>query len=120
MLSSAEAILFFLERVAVIKHNNPSDVIDDYLEFLKQQPAGFVYHEDQTTNSKELVQPAKLTTNEKKKYLEQLKVTYFNCQACPLATLGRSQVVFGHGNPDAAIMFVGEGPGRDEDEQGYP
>ena len=33
---------------------------------------------------------------------------------------GRSQVVFGVGNPFTKIMFVGEGPGRDEDAQGKP
>jgi DNA polymerase len=37
-----------------------------------------------------------------------------------LATQGRKQVVFGHGNSNATLMFVGEGPGRDEDQQGYP
>ncbi len=39
---------------------------------------------------------------------------------CPLATQGRNTVVFGEGNPDARLMFVGEGPGRDEDMQGRP
>jgi len=52
--------------------------------------------------------------------LNALKTQTTNCTACPLATLGRSQVVFGHGNPKARLMFVGEGPGRDEDKQGYP
>ena len=39
---------------------------------------------------------------------------------CPLATQGRNTVVFGEGNPDARLMFIGEGPGRDEDLQGRP
>ena len=39
---------------------------------------------------------------------------------CPLGNLGRTQVVFGQGNPDADLMFVGEGPGKDEDIQGKP
>ena len=33
---------------------------------------------------------------------------------------GRTQVVFGMGDPDADLMFVGEGPGAEEDEQGLP
>jgi DNA polymerase len=42
------------------------------------------------------------------------------CMRCKLATLGRKQVVFGVGNPDADLMFVGEAPGGDEDIQGIP
>ena len=43
-----------------------------------------------------------------------------NCQRCPLAKLGRKQIVFGTGDPHAELMFVGEGPGADEDAQGLP
>ena len=42
------------------------------------------------------------------------------CTRCKLCTLGRKQVVFGVGNPSADLMFVGEAPGSDEDEQGIP
>jgi uracil-DNA glycosylase len=42
------------------------------------------------------------------------------CDRCKLHTLGRKQVVFGVGNPNADLMFVGEAPGADEDEQGEP
>jgi DNA polymerase len=43
-----------------------------------------------------------------------------DCSRCKLHTLGRKQVVFGVGNPDADLMFVGEAPGADEDTQGIP
>ena len=43
-----------------------------------------------------------------------------NCQRCKLAKLGRKQIVFGTGDPNAELMFIGEGPGADEDEQGLP
>ena len=43
-----------------------------------------------------------------------------DCPRCKLATLGRQKVVFGVGNPDADLMFVGEAPGGDEDLQGIP
>ena len=43
-----------------------------------------------------------------------------DCTRCKLHKLGRRQVVFGTGNPDADLMFVGEAPGADEDEQGVP
>ncbi len=42
-----------------------------------------------------------------------------NCARCRLAQ-GRTQVVFGAGDPDADLMFVGEAPGFHEDQQGYP
>jgi uracil-DNA glycosylase len=43
-----------------------------------------------------------------------------DCSRCKLHTLGRKQIVFGVGNPDADLMFVGEAPGGDEDIQGIP
>jgi uracil-DNA glycosylase len=42
------------------------------------------------------------------------------CTNCKLAAAGRSQVVFGMGDPHADLMFVGEGPGAEEDKQGLP
>jgi len=41
------------------------------------------------------------------------------CRRCPLSAT-RTQAVFGEGRPDAHLVFVGEAPGRDEDEQGRP
>ena len=41
------------------------------------------------------------------------------CTRCPLAA-GRTQVVFGVGHPDADLLFVGEGPGAEEDLRGEP
>ena len=43
-----------------------------------------------------------------------------DCTRCKLHTQGRTQVVFGVGNPSADLMFVGEAPGADEDIQGIP
>lgn len=43
-----------------------------------------------------------------------------DCSRCKLHTLGRKQVVFGVGSPEADLMFVGEAPGADEDIQGIP
>lgn len=52
--------------------------------------------------------------------LQELAKSLHNCQRCKLAKLGRSQVVFGVGNPHASIMFVGEAPGFNEDQKGEP
>ena len=43
-----------------------------------------------------------------------------DCTRCKLHQQGRKQIVFGVGNPRADLMFVGEGPGADEDAQGEP
>ncbi len=43
-----------------------------------------------------------------------------DCTRCKLHGLGRKQIVFGTGNPSAELVFVGEAPGADEDEQGIP
>jgi len=43
-----------------------------------------------------------------------------DCTRCKLHALGRRQVVFGVGHPQARLMFVGEAPGEDEDRQGEP
>ncbi len=43
-----------------------------------------------------------------------------DCTRCKLHRLGRRQIVFGVGNPNADLMFVGEAPGHDEDVQGEP
>lgn len=51
--------------------------------------------------------------------LRELEARYRQCQACPLAAT-RTQVVFGSGDPDARLMFIGEAPGFDEDREGQP
>ncbi len=51
---------------------------------------------------------------------EELERDALACTKCPLATAGRSQVVFGVGARDADLVFVGEGPGAEEDKQGIP
>ena len=51
--------------------------------------------------------------------LEELREIVLQCQKCPLAPT-RHTVVFGEGNPHARLMFVGEGPGEQEDLQGRP
>jgi DNA polymerase len=56
----------------------------------------------------------------KQQLLDELYRPYVKCIECPLGTLGRTHVVFGSGNPDARLMFIGEGPGQDEDIQGKP
>jgi len=52
--------------------------------------------------------------------LVEIRADIGDCTRCKLHALGRTQVVFGVGNPAASLMFVGEAPGSDEDVQGIP
>ena len=52
--------------------------------------------------------------------LRLIKGDLGECTRCILSRQGRKTIVFGEGDPNAELMFVGEGPGADEDEQGRP
>jgi DNA polymerase len=52
--------------------------------------------------------------------LDVVRTDLGDCTRCKLHALGRSQIVFGVGNPAASLMFIGEAPGHDEDVQGIP
>ena len=94
--------------------NQTQNILDLAREFLKQQrelgldalPLPFG-----DTDVDVLVLPDK--------NLETLQKQALNCRACQLCE-GRSTVVFGCGNPQADIMFIGEAPGAEEDKQGVP
>jgi len=51
--------------------------------------------------------------------LDEIRADLGDCQRCKLAA-GRKNIVFGQGSPRAELVFVGEGPGADEDERGLP
>src|SRR5690242_1676747 len=51
--------------------------------------------------------------------LETIRLDLGECQRCKLAPM-RTNIVFGSGNPHAELVFVGEAPGFDEDQQGLP
>ena len=51
--------------------------------------------------------------------LEKMRLFSLNCRRCPLAAT-RTNVVYGEGDPHAKLMFIGEGPGADEDRLGRP
>jgi len=56
---------------------------------------------------------------DKNEPLNKVREELGDCQRCPLAKT-RTNLVFGAGDPDAQLMFVGEAPGRDEDREGIP
>jgi len=65
------------------------------------------------------VLPKGYSLPEKKAALDALRREIGDCHRCKLSK-GRKNIVFGEGNPDAALMFIGEAPGREEDIQARP
>lgn len=57
---------------------------------------------------------------EKSEMLTLLKERVCQCEKCPDLVASRRQTVFGEGNPNSPIVFCGEAPGKNEDEQGRP
>ncbi len=64
--------------------------------------------------------PAPSKQEDRSADLASIRADLGDCTRCKLHTLGRRQIVFGVGSPEADLMFVGEAPGRDEDLQGIP
>jgi uracil-DNA glycosylase len=98
--------------------------IKDDLEKYIQQQLDLGYNQiylPVTTRPKSMARPRILSKDDfaEAKSLEQLEKTIENCNRCSLWKT-RTKFVFGTGNPNAEIMFVGEAPGRDEDLQGKP
>jgi len=62
----------------------------------------------------------RLAPSDKPAALEAIRQDIGDCTRCPLAYAGRHTIVFADGDPNARLMFVGEGPGADEDAQGLP
>lgn len=57
--------------------------------------------------------------SKKTEMLEKLKTSVLDCKGCELH-MRRKNLVFGNGNPESSLVFIGEAPGREEDEQGLP
>lgn len=58
--------------------------------------------------------------NPKQDQLNQIKEEIIKQKICPDLAKGATNMVFGEGSPDADVVFVGEAPGKSEDEQGLP
>ena len=57
---------------------------------------------------------------QKQKALDQIKADIIKANICPDLAKTAKQLVFGDGSPDAQLVFIGEAPGKNEDEQGIP
>jgi uracil-DNA glycosylase len=76
-------------------------------------------HAAPPTQSLSLFEAASPAVSSKQETLEEIRADLGDCRRCKLWG-GRKNIVFGQGNPRAELVFVGEGPGADEDEQGLP
>ena len=63
---------------------------------------------------------ARVPAPERAAALKAIHAEIGDCTRCPLAYAGRHTIVFADGDPNARLMFIGEGPGADEDMQGLP
>ncbi len=90
--------------------NTKISPFEQYFSLIKKTFPGGYYRSNDTTKN----------DFSKEELLRQLYEKYKNCTHCPLATQGRSRVVFGRGSANALLMFVGEGPGAQEDALGKP
>ncbi len=63
---------------------------------------------------------ALVAPEERESALHVIREDIGECTRCPLGFAGRNTIVFGEGDPNTRLMFVGEGPGADEDMQGRP
>ncbi len=88
----------------------PFLIPEDQVDFLDQLP-------DQDISLKE--KSLKIKKTEEITDLETLHSSILNCQKCRLGVT-RNKLVFGEGNSSADLMFIGEGPGQDEDVSGRP
>lgn len=83
---------------------------------LELSPQQLVSTKPDTPQKTEQPEPER---TEKHETLEQIRKDLGDCQRCKLGAT-RKKLVFGVGNPKARLVFVGEGPGADEDEKGEP
>jgi DNA polymerase len=111
-----ETVLQTLERMRDESAQHPSasrralealDRVSSTMDDPKAMPVG-----------RDAVEPR--PTNEKQNSLAAINQRVCACMQCPNLANSRTQTVFGVGNPNADLMFVGEAPGADEDAQGEP
>ena len=101
------------------------DIVKDtkeYLLFLKETGVAEVFTEEPPMSqglTRGAVDRRGLTPSDKSRRLADLREKIGECKRCKLWN-GRNHIVFGTGNPDTRLLFVGEGPGEEEDRQGKP
>jgi uracil-DNA glycosylase family 4 len=97
-----------------------AEQIRAYLEFYRDLGFDSIYLPALAKRTPAEARPEQATrTAAPAETLEAIRADIGDCRRCRLCQ-GRKNIVFGSGNPHAPLVFVGEGPGADEDEQGLP
>jgi len=107
-----------LQFAAMGKDVNIDKVVRQHLE-MEQFFSGFTLRGKAGTPEPQQQKEDDMTAAEKAAELEKIAEEVNQCRKCGLGSI-RTNAVPGEGNPNARIMFVGEGPGADEDAQGRP
>ena len=93
------------------------DIVKSIESYIELQKKSGVTEYLKPSSSKAVREPQ--SRMEKEAALESLEMEVLSCKRCGLCST-RNNVVFGTGNPDADLMFIGEAPGYEEDMQGLP
>ncbi len=110
----------WVERLSEKRKSQPHQQQSQQREVPAVKPAGAASRAPDTT-ARVVINVASMFDNlpGTQESLEQIRADLGECTRCKLAP-SRRTIVFGSGNPKAELMFVGEAPGADEDEQGLP
>ncbi len=93
--------------------------IRQYLDFYRDLGFDSIYVGAQPCSSGVSEPPPSASGSPQTETLESILADIGDCKRCGLCN-GRKTIVFGSGDPASRVVFVGEGPGADEDEQGLP
>lgn len=105
---------------ASIDHTTQEDQESLFQNPQEGMPRKFVATITGDTQRTALVPHAEQSETDPVAALKLIREDLGDCTRCKLHQQGRKQIVFGVGNPSAELMFIGEGPGADEDAQGEP
>jgi DNA polymerase len=106
------------DATAVAEADDPAPTSQALREEMAAKKSAVVAKPSQTL---QLLTPhAEQTVTDPIAALKLIREDLGDCVRCKLHKQGRKQIVFGVGDPRADLMFVGEGPGADEDTQGEP
>ena len=95
------------------------DLFDEIIECLEREAEFSKFTNISAETMGDLFSDAEKISSGDASSMDELRTEVSSCRKCALFE-GRTRTVFGAGNENADLMFIGEGPGRDEDEQGLP
>ena len=104
-----------------VRYYNDLGVYDFYRQPVQAMSADLGFAGEGARAKSPVVDAMKLTpSSDPSTALRLIREDIGDCTRCRLHKQGRKQIVFGVGNPSAELMFIGEAPGADEDQQGEP